>query len=127
MAETMRTMVNDHIDHLNVETKSLLDKIKITVSEEVAKQLTTISTAATKVVENKGDSPMSYQGMAIKNIPLLHGTDSRVLAREGIRARQFILDIPDNSTLKNFSQAEVLKRFNSDKNKIKMVLKMWTG
>jgi hypothetical protein len=78
----------------------------------VEKQIGTFNTVATKLLEDKGTRLLSYHDMALRNVPLPIGTDPRVLAREGIRARQFIVDIPGDTPLKNLSQVELLKCFN---------------
>jgi hypothetical protein len=112
VAEDTRTAVNDQIDYLNGETKNLLDEIRTTISEEIEKQLSSFSSAATKVIEEKSGGMPTYRDMALRNAPLPHTADPRVLAREGIRARQFIVDLPGDNALKNLSPAETLKRFN---------------
>lgn len=112
VVEATRTAVNDHIDLLNVEAKNLLDEMRTTLSEELEKQLSSFSSAATKVLEDKSKNSPTYRDMVLRNVALPHTTDPRVLAREGIRARQFIVDVPGETPLKNLSQAETLKRFN---------------
>jgi hypothetical protein len=107
VAKATRSTVNDHIDLLNIETKSLLDEIRVTISKEVEKQIETFNTAATKLLEDKSTRLLSYHNMALRNLSLSISTDPRVLARKGIRARQFIVDIPGNTPLKNFSQAVI--------------------
>jgi hypothetical protein len=112
VAEATRAAVNKHIDYMNIETKNLLDEIRITISEEVEKQLGTINSTAAKALEERTASPSSYQDMLLRNAPISHGVDPRILAREGIRARQFIVDTLGDSLLKNLNQVEVLKCFN---------------
>lgn len=53
VAEATRTVVNDQIVYLNSETKDLLDVIRTTMSEEVERNISNISTAVTKVLEEK--------------------------------------------------------------------------
>ena len=112
VAEATRNAVNDQIDYLNVETKNLLDEMRTTISEEVEKQMSAFSSAATKVIEEKSSAAPSYRDMALRNVTMPHSADPRVLAREGIRARQFIVNLPSDTPLRNLSQAETLKRFN---------------
>jgi hypothetical protein len=112
VAEATRSMVNKRVDLLNIETKSLLGEIQTTISEEVEKQMGSFNTVATKLLEEKGPRPISFCDMALKNVALLIGVDPRVLARKGIRARQFIVDISSDFPFKHLSQVELLKCFN---------------
>jgi hypothetical protein len=112
VALSTRTAVNDQLDYMNTETKHLLDEIRTTISEEVEKHMGAISTAATKALEEKSSKQFSYRDAALANLPLPRGTDPRILAREGIRARQFIVDIPGDAPLARLGQADILKRFN---------------
>lgn len=112
VAESTRTAVNEQLDFLNTETKTLIDEIRTTLSEEVEKQVNLIGTAATKALEERTNRPTSYRDALISNVALPHGTDPRILAREGIRLRQFIIDVPADTPLRNMDQAEILKRFN---------------
>jgi hypothetical protein len=118
VAESTRAAVNDHIDYMNVEAKSLLDDIRTTISEEVEKHINTLSAAAAKAIEEKTSRPLSYREAVISNATVPHGTDPRILAREGIRLRQFIIDIPGDALFKNLGQADILKRFNEAMDKV---------
>jgi hypothetical protein len=104
--------VNEQIDYLNSEAKNILDGMCATLSEEMEKNINTLSVAAAKVIEKKVNRPISYRDAAISGVALPHGTNPRILAREGIRLRQFIIDLPGGLSLKNLGQPEVLKRFN---------------
>jgi hypothetical protein len=67
VAKATRSTMNDHIDLLNIKTKSLLDEIRVTISEEVEKQIGTFNMAATKLLEDKGTRSLSYHDMAVTN------------------------------------------------------------
>jgi hypothetical protein len=59
VAEVTRTVVNEHIDYMNGETKNLLDDIHVTFNEEIEKPLGAISSVATKALKDKGSKPTS--------------------------------------------------------------------
>jgi hypothetical protein len=56
--------------------------------------------------------------MLLRNTPLSHRVDPRVLVREGIRAWQFIVEFPGDTSFKNLSQTEVLRCFNKAMEKV---------
>jgi hypothetical protein len=112
VAEATRSAVNDQIDFLNTEAKNLLDEMRTTISEEVEKQIGSLGTAVTKVLEEKKSSTPTYRDMLLGNAPSCQSVDPRILAREGIRARQFIVDLPADNPLKSLSQFDTLQWFN---------------
>jgi hypothetical protein len=85
VAEATRSAVNEQIDYLNSEAKNILDGMHATLSKEVEKNINTLSVAAAKVIKKKVNRPISYRDAAISGIALPHGTNPRILAREGIR------------------------------------------
>ena len=112
IAISTRNVVNDHLDYLNSETKNLLDDLKSTLKEETAKQVERLGTTAAKAVEEKIGRQPSYRDAILRNGSIPQGTDPRVMAREGIRFRQFILDFPEDAPIRKLGQEEVLRKFN---------------
>jgi hypothetical protein len=112
VTEATQSAVNEQIDYLNSEAKNILDGMRTTLSKEVEKNINTLSMVAAKVIEKKVNRPISYRDAALSGVALPHGTNPRILARKGIRLRQFIIDLLGGSSLKNLRQPEVLKRFN---------------
>ena len=112
VAASMRNAVNDQIDQMNIETKNLFDDIRTTLKEEAKKTLESFGLAAAKTMEEKIGHPASYRDAVVRNGPVPVGTDPRILAREGIRFRQFILDFPEDAPIRKMGQEEVLRKFN---------------
>ncbi|KAF8807108.1 hypothetical protein BYT27DRAFT_7287771 [Phlegmacium glaucopus] len=111
VAATARDAVNSQLEYMNDELKTLTDHFRTTISAEVEKQLTALS-AMTKVLEAKIVTATPYKDTVLGHTRAPVGVDLRVVARVGIRARQFIMDFPRDSVMQRASQAEMLQLFN---------------
>jgi len=127
IALSTRTTINNHLDYLNIETKNLMDEIKINFSDQIDKQLVKFSDATTKTIEDKLKQPVSYRDIASRNVTIPQGTDPRVIAREGIRTRQFVLDFPEDAPIRNLNQEDILKLFNETMELVANELENGTG
>lgn len=99
IALSTRTTINNHLDYLNTETKNLMDDLQNSLSKEVDKQLDKLNKTAMKAIEDQAKQPASYRDIALRNAHIPQGTDPRLLARKGIRLRQFVLDFPDDAPI----------------------------
>ncbi|KAF8808246.1 hypothetical protein BYT27DRAFT_7210952 [Phlegmacium glaucopus] len=111
VAATARDAVNTQLSYMNDELRTLTEHFRTTLSEEVEKQAAAMA-ASSKVLEDKINLPTPYRDAVIGQGKAPEGADPRVIARAGIRARQFIIDFPVDSAMQRCSQAEMLKRFN---------------
>jgi hypothetical protein len=127
IALSTRTIINSQLDYLNIETKSLMDELRTTFSEQIDKNLEKFNNAATKTIEDKIKQPISYRDIAARNTLIPQGTDPRVIAREGIRTRQFVLDFYDDAPIHNLNKDEILKFFNDTMEVVASELDNGTG
>jgi hypothetical protein len=112
VAEATRATVNKQLDFLSLETKNILDGMHTTISKQVEKRWSSVSLAVTKTLEDKTNRTLSYWDVVLNNAVIPPGTNMRVLAWEGIRSCQFILDIWGDSLFQDLGQAEVLVYLN---------------
>lgn len=109
IASTARDVVNDQLTYMNEELKTLADHFRATLESETEKHIAAI-TASTK---NLNASPnRSFKDALLNGNPVLPSTDPRILAREGIKAWQILLDFPIDSRTRELSQSNILKKFN---------------
>ncbi|KAF8802024.1 hypothetical protein BYT27DRAFT_7215721 [Phlegmacium glaucopus] len=111
VAATARDAVNAQLEYMNDELKSLTDHFRSTIGAEVEKQVEALS-VTTKALESKINLPTPYRDAVLGQVRAPAGVDPRVVARIGIRARQFIMDFPKDSAMQHTSQAEMLLLFN---------------
>jgi len=96
---------------MNEELRTITDHFWTTLSSEVGKQLTLMSSTV-KTMEDKIKQATSYRDAILGHNKALKGTDPKIVARAGIRARQFVIDFPAGLAMQNLSQTEVLRQFN---------------
>jgi len=58
------------------------------------------------------NSRKSFKDALLDNNSAPLNVDTRILAREGIKAQQILFDLPANSETRELNQGEILKRFN---------------
>ncbi|KAF8817021.1 hypothetical protein BYT27DRAFT_6955985, partial [Phlegmacium glaucopus] len=109
IAATARDAVNDQLAYMNDELKTLTGHFLTTMENEMGKHLATV-TEATKGLAST--TAKSYKEALLGNNPAPVNADPRILAREGIKARQFLLDFPADSDTRELSQVDIVKRFN---------------
>ncbi|KAF8806037.1 hypothetical protein BYT27DRAFT_7102565 [Phlegmacium glaucopus] len=109
IAATARDAVNDQLAYMNDELKTMTGHFLATMETGLEKQLATVTEATKGFVAT---SARSYKDALLKSNQTPVDTDPRILAREGIKARQFLLDFPVDLETRELSQAEVVKRFN---------------
>ncbi|KAF8815584.1 hypothetical protein BYT27DRAFT_7052349, partial [Phlegmacium glaucopus] len=113
VAATARDAVNSQLSYMNDELKTMTDHFRTTFSQEVEKQIAVMA-ATTKTLKDKANLPIPtpYRDAILGQHRAPEGADPRVVARIGIRARQFIMDFPADSAMQQVSQAEMLGLFN---------------
>jgi len=111
VAAMARDMVNAQLGYMNEELRLLTDHFRTTLSAEVDKQMEIIS-VTTKTLEARIGNLAPYRDAVLGHTKAPEGADPRVVARVGIRSRQFILDFLTESPMQHISQAEMLKHLN---------------
>ncbi|KAF8800030.1 hypothetical protein BYT27DRAFT_7217361 [Phlegmacium glaucopus] len=111
VAATARDAVNSQLSYMNNELRTLTEYFQTTLSGEVEEQAAAMA-ALSKVLKDRINLPTPYRDAVIGQGKAPEGVDPRVIARAGIRARQFIIDFPVDSAMQCCSQAEMLKCFN---------------
>ncbi|KAF9538300.1 hypothetical protein CPC08DRAFT_606786, partial [Agrocybe pediades] len=95
---TISNEISNHIKAIQEATKTALDQIQTTIQEHTASQ--------SQFTQGQG----TYSD-AVRRSPQQHNTnptpDPRILAREGIKARQFLLDLPPTSKAHSISTTEI--------------------
>ncbi|KAF8802918.1 hypothetical protein BYT27DRAFT_7111218, partial [Phlegmacium glaucopus] len=109
IAATARDAGNDQLAYMNDELKTMTGHFLTTMENEMEKHLATV-TEVTKGLATT--MAKSYKDALLSSNPAPANTDLRILAREGIKAWQFLLDFPTNSGTRELSQADIVKRFN---------------
>ncbi|KAF8805380.1 hypothetical protein BYT27DRAFT_7258493 [Phlegmacium glaucopus] len=109
IAATARDAVNDQLAYMNDELKTLTGHFLTTMENEMGKHLATVAEATKGLAST---TTKSYKEALLSNNPTPANADPRILAREGIKARQFLLDFPDDLDTRELSQADIVKRFN---------------
>jgi hypothetical protein len=138
MAGITREVLVDQMEYITDELKDMTEHIKTSVQVEVAtnmaktmkplaaemiKAAVAAALAAVAAVTAARPLPPTPTGPTPTPTPyrdsLNHGlgkqnatTDPRIVAREGIKARQFLLDFPPAATIHNKSQTEILRACN---------------
>ncbi|KAF8810221.1 hypothetical protein BYT27DRAFT_7043804, partial [Phlegmacium glaucopus] len=109
IAAKARDAVNDQLAYMNDELKTLTGHFLTTMENEVGKHLATVAEATKGLAST---TSKTYKEALLSNNPVPVNADPRILAREGIKARQFLLDFPVDSDTRELSQADIVKRFN---------------
>ncbi|KAF8805473.1 hypothetical protein BYT27DRAFT_7104439, partial [Phlegmacium glaucopus] len=109
IAAMAREAVNDQLTYMNDELKTLTDHLGTVLEKEMEKQLESFSTAVKglAVAPNK-----SFKDALLSGGPAPPSVDPRILAREGIKARQFLVDFLADSGIRELSLSDVSKKFN---------------
>ncbi|KAF8797817.1 hypothetical protein BYT27DRAFT_7039091, partial [Phlegmacium glaucopus] len=110
IAATARDAVNDQLTYMNDELRTMTGHFCATLESEVEKHLATVA-AATKGLACT-PSTRTFRDALLSNNTAPVNADPRILAREGIKARQFLVDFPIDSAMRELSQADVTRRFN---------------
>ena len=109
IAVTARNAVNDQLTYMNDELKTMADHIGTVIVKEVGKHVETLTSA----VKNITTAPSRTFKDALLNGPSAPSNiNPRLLAREGIRACQFLIDFAAESNVKELSYSKITKRFN---------------
>ncbi|PPQ78948.1 hypothetical protein CVT25_002398 [Psilocybe cyanescens] len=126
IAGQAREVAVEQAEYVTLEMKNMAEHLKTTIAEEVTKQIATISESITKTQETLSNNqvhtttqqtaPTSTRysdAIRSQGGPPRNQTDPRLVAREGIRTRQFLLDFPDGSVVHKISQTELLRLYNA--------------
>jgi len=109
IASMARDAVNDQLTYINNELKSMTVHFRAMLESKTEKYMAAI-TASTK---NIAASPhRSYRDALTGGNTILSNSDPRIIAREGIKARQVLFDFPADSEIRELSQNDVLSKFN---------------
>ena len=117
IATATRDAVVEQMSYITEEMKSMTEHIKTTIEAEVGKQVRAIEgataaavTQAKRASEEAAMKPqgMSYRDAAEKRPEHERQADPRIVAREGIKARQLLMDFPADSPIHKISVTEIL-------------------
>jgi hypothetical protein len=133
LAGMAREVIVEQMEYATDELKNMTEHIKTLVQVEMASNLEALTEKATKAAvaaamevvkaavaarpfppTPTGSTSTLYRDSLTRGLEgkQTATTDHRILAREGIKARQFLLDFPPASTIHNKSQTEILRACN---------------
>jgi len=119
IAITTRDAVADQMTYMMEEMKNITEHLKETITAEIANQIKTIEETTTAALKQIKEAKLSNQDGNHNKIEIPHTQiagrmatrgkeiDPRIAAREGIKARQLLLDFPQISPIHNVSNTEV--------------------
>ncbi|KAF8813530.1 hypothetical protein BYT27DRAFT_7251054 [Phlegmacium glaucopus] len=110
IAATAREAVNDQLTYMNDKLKTMTDHLGTALQREVEKQFESLS----MVTKGLAAAPSkSFKDALLGGTPAPGpNINPRILAREGIKARQFLVDFAADSGIRELSQSDVAKKFN---------------
>ena len=113
VAATARDAVNSQLSYMNDELKTMTVHFRDKMSQEIGKQMGNMASTMKKSTEKDTPSPSTgYRDAILRQCSLPEGIDPRIIARVGIRARQFIIDLSAESAMQQLGQTEILDIFN---------------
>ncbi|PPQ87141.1 hypothetical protein CVT25_000283 [Psilocybe cyanescens] len=125
-AAQAREVAVEQAEYVREELRNMASHITTTISAEVEKHLATITEttqtaqkALTQYIPQATRQPAApsttrySDAVRSQDGPVRHQTDPRLMAREGIRMRQFLLDFPSDSLVHKISQTELLRLYNA--------------
>ena len=119
IATVTRDAVVEQMTYITEELKSMTEHIKLTITEEIGNQVraieeaTAAAAAHTKKISDEAATKqqgMSYKEALGKQPDHERQADPRIVAREGIKARQFLMDFPADSPVQKMSMVELLEK-----------------
>ncbi|KAF8813547.1 hypothetical protein BYT27DRAFT_7084352 [Phlegmacium glaucopus] len=110
IAATAREAVNDQLTYMNDELKTMTDHFSTMLQREMEEQFESLTT----VTKDLAAVPSKSFKDALLGGNLTPGPniDPRILAREGIKARQFLVDFSIDLGIRDLSQSDLVKKFN---------------
>jgi len=117
LKETVREVIIGELNSMVEDINGALSEVKNTLQEEVTKHATALKEAVTDRVNHaptQGQQPDTQQATPYKDALACPPptADPKIAAKEGIRARQFLLDLRADCPMRGLSQQEVLKLVN---------------
>ncbi|KAF8801938.1 hypothetical protein BYT27DRAFT_7044513, partial [Phlegmacium glaucopus] len=110
IAATAREAVNNQLTYMNNELRTMTGHFCATLEGEMEKHMATVA-AATKGLAGT-PSTRTFRDALLSNNAAPVNADLRILAREGIKAQQFLVDFPIDSGMRELSQIDVTRKFN---------------
>jgi len=119
IAITTRDTVADQMTYMTEEMKNITEHLKETITIEIGNQIKTLEETTSTALKQMKEAKLSNQDSIYNNPGMSHNQlagrlaipgkeiDPRLAAREGIKARQLLLDFLQTSPIHNVSNTEV--------------------
>ena len=109
LRESIRELILSEVASMAEDLTSVVSGLKTNLDNEMQKHVEKL-TKATKSAEATLTLPTGAYKSALISAPA--GADPRCVARQGIKARQVVIDFAADSRIHEISQVEILKLFN---------------
>ncbi|KAF8811065.1 hypothetical protein BYT27DRAFT_7221740 [Phlegmacium glaucopus] len=110
IAATAREAVNDQLTYMNDELRTMTGHFCAMLEGEMEKHMAVVATATKGLAGTL--STRTFRDALLSNNAVPVNADPWILAREGIKARQFLVDFPIESGMRELSQIDVTRKFN---------------
>ncbi|KAF8152315.1 hypothetical protein B0H34DRAFT_821243 [Crassisporium funariophilum] len=105
----VREIILDQLNVMAEDITSVTEGLKKSIKIEIDKHVEAL-TQASNAIGNGTPSATPYRDALASSAPA--HTNPRIIAKEGIRARQILIDCPADSIIQKLSQTDILKQFN---------------
>ena len=139
VAEDIREIANSQFNEMTSDLKEFTDRLKEKVMEELVKKMAVLEKKTAELAEvakksgNIGSTPYrDALTRAVSGTPM--DTNPRLAAKESVRQRQSLIDLPKESNLRDCTNLVLVGKFSeamgkatAQKHKIRLVLKLQNG
>ncbi|KAF8153888.1 hypothetical protein B0H34DRAFT_784004 [Crassisporium funariophilum] len=105
----VREIILDQLNVMAEDITSVTEGLKKSIKIEIDKHVEALTQASNAIV-NGTPSATPYRDALASSAPA--HINPRIIAKEGIRARQILIDCPADSIIQKLSQTDILKQFN---------------